>query len=80
MGNALENIDKLLSIPTGCGEQNMITTVPNIYAMAYLTAINKVKPDFELKAMRYMKHGNYTVCLWLFCVALLNMVSNPSNK
>ena len=57
MGNALEDIDRLVTLPTGCGEQNMITTIPNIYAMAYLTAIDDVKPDFALKALEYMKIG-----------------------
>ena len=58
MGNALEDIDQLVQMPTGCGEQNMITTIPNIYAMAYLTAINDLKPDFETKAKKNMKCGN----------------------
>ena len=52
-----ENIDKLVQQPTGCGEQTMITTVPNIYAMQYLTAINDVSPDFREKATKYMKDG-----------------------
>ncbi|XP_070198324.1 CD109 antigen-like [Littorina saxatilis] len=57
MGNALEDIDKLVTMPTGCGEQNMVTTVPNVYAMTYLTAINELNMMFETKAKQYMKLG-----------------------
>nr|WFD50012.1 alpha-2-macroglobulin-like protein [Paracentrotus lividus] len=38
LGNSLTNIDSLLRIPSGCGEQNMIGFVPNIYALQYLQA------------------------------------------
>ncbi|KAK7114959.1 CD109 antigen-like isoform X3 [Littorina saxatilis] len=57
MGNALEGIDDLVQIPTGCGEQNMITTVPNIYAWAYLDAVDELSDDFKVKASEYMKLG-----------------------
>ncbi|XP_025115389.1 CD109 antigen-like isoform X1 [Pomacea canaliculata] len=57
MGNAMENLDKLISIPTGCGEQNMLTTVSNIYGLEYARAINKVRPEFEKKTLQYMTLG-----------------------
>jgi hypothetical protein len=61
MGNAMDDIDKLVTQPTGCGEQNMITTVPNIYAMAYLTAIDDLSPEFETKAKGYMVEGEESI-------------------
>lgn len=33
-----KNIGKLLAVPTGCGEQNMIKVVPNILLLDFLTA------------------------------------------
>ena len=66
MGNAMDNIEKLVRQPTGCGEQNMITTVPNIFAMKYLEAIDDVREDFRTKAEGYMKLGRNLDCLgWL---------------
>ncbi|XP_067283795.1 uncharacterized protein [Pseudorasbora parva] len=36
MGRALKNLDELLQMPSGCGEQNMIILAPNIYVLLYL--------------------------------------------
>ncbi|KAK7504616.1 hypothetical protein BaRGS_00004102, partial [Batillaria attramentaria] len=57
MGNALDNMENLLRVPTGCGEQNMITTVPNIFALKYLTAINDIPSGFEEKALEHISRG-----------------------
>ncbi|XP_014672170.1 PREDICTED: alpha-1-inhibitor 3-like [Priapulus caudatus] len=57
MGAPLENLDELLTMPHGCGEQNMITFAPDIYIMEYLTATDQVTPEIEDKAVGYMKSG-----------------------
>jgi CD109 antigen len=36
IGSSLNNLDKLIEIPHGCGEQNMVGLTPNIYALRYL--------------------------------------------
>ena len=36
MAPALANLDKLVTTPYGCGEQNMVSVVPNIYLLGYL--------------------------------------------
>ena len=36
LGPALENLDNLINIPSGCGEQTMIDLVPNIFVANYL--------------------------------------------
>ena len=36
MGPTLKNLDKLLKLPFGCGEQNMINFAPNLYILDYL--------------------------------------------
>ncbi|XP_041727036.1 alpha-2-macroglobulin-like [Coregonus clupeaformis] len=36
LGRALKNLDGLLQMPYGCGEQNMALLVPNIYILEYL--------------------------------------------
>lgn len=39
LGPSLNNLNRLVSKPYGCGEQNMVTLTPNIYALNYLYAI-----------------------------------------
>jgi uncharacterized protein YfaS (alpha-2-macroglobulin family) len=36
MANTLNNIDKLLKMPYGCGEQNMVNFAPAVYIYSYL--------------------------------------------
>ena len=36
MGPSINNLDSLLRMPFGCGEQNMLLFVPNIVVTEYL--------------------------------------------
>ncbi|XP_063439370.1 CD109 antigen-like isoform X2 [Mytilus trossulus] len=56
-GQSLQNLDSMIRTPYGCGEQNMISLVPNIYAMSYMEAVNNVKPEIEQKAKKNMQQG-----------------------
>ncbi|XP_022096480.1 pregnancy zone protein-like [Acanthaster planci] len=57
LGPTISNLDHLLKIPTGCGEQNMIGFVPNIFVLHYLKGINKLSALIENKAKENMKIG-----------------------
>jgi CD109 antigen len=57
MGPALENLDNLIRIPYGCGEQNMLNFVPNIIVLDYLKNMQKVTPIIYAKAKAYMEKG-----------------------
>ncbi|XP_038079192.1 pregnancy zone protein-like isoform X3 [Patiria miniata] len=57
MGQTISNLDNLLQIPTGCGEQNMLGFVPNIVAMQYLTKSGTLTDDLESKAKTNMRIG-----------------------
>lgn len=63
LGPALDNLDQLVKLPMGCGEQNMILFVPNIHAIAYLDAINRHEgSEMRSKALNNMRKGsNYTL-------------------
>ncbi|CAC5375280.1 CD109 [Mytilus coruscus] len=56
-GQSLQNLDSMIRAPYGCGEQNMISLVPNIYALSYMEAVNNVKPEIEQKAKKNMQQG-----------------------
>jgi uncharacterized protein YfaS (alpha-2-macroglobulin family) len=61
MGPALTNLDGLLEMPYGCGEQNMAKFAPNIYIMDYLTNTNQVTKKIQDDAIHYMNTGRYTL-------------------
>ena len=57
MAPSLDNLGNLVKLPTGCGEQNMIGLVPNIYLLNYLKGTNQKNDKLEKKAKEYMKIG-----------------------
>uniref|UniRef100_A0A803VEP0 Alpha-2-macroglobulin like 1 n=1 Tax=Ficedula albicollis TaxID=59894 RepID=A0A803VEP0_FICAL len=57
LGNALQNLDSLLAMPYGCGEQNMVRFAPNIYIQQYLEKTGQLLPDIRAKAQRFLQSG-----------------------
>ncbi|MBN3294644.1 A2MG protein, partial [Polypterus senegalus] len=57
LGRAMQNLDKLLAMPFGCGEQNMLLFAPNIYILRYLEATGQVTEQIKAKAIRFMETG-----------------------
>lgn len=57
LGPVLENLDKLVKLPMGCGEQNMVLFVPNIHVIGYLDANGMDNPELRAKAIKNMEKG-----------------------
>lgn len=57
MGPVLNNAHKLVQMPYGCGEQNMLNLVPNILVVKYLRATNRNESQLEAKAIKYIEEG-----------------------
>eukprot|EP00794_Sanderia_malayensis_P009950 gene9950-10970_t len=57
MGPSLSNIDNLLKMPYGCGEQNMLNFAPNIFIMQYLKATGQLTKQIRDKAEGYTLQG-----------------------
>ncbi|XP_053870604.1 alpha-2-macroglobulin-like protein 1 [Malaclemys terrapin pileata] len=57
MGTALQNIDRLLAMPYGCGEQNMVRFAPNIYIQQYLEKSGQLNPEIRDKAKGFLQSG-----------------------
>ncbi|XP_077398268.1 alpha-2-macroglobulin-like [Festucalex cinctus] len=57
LGRALKNLDGLLRMPYGCGEQNMALFAPNIYILQYLKDTQQLTPDVEEKALNFLTNG-----------------------
>ncbi|XP_037391893.1 alpha-2-macroglobulin-like protein 1 [Pygocentrus nattereri] len=57
MGRALSNIDRLLAMPYGCGEQNMLLFAPNIYILLYLQSSGQLTTEIRNKAETFLVSG-----------------------
>ncbi|XP_070496250.1 CD109 antigen-like [Chironomus tepperi] len=57
LGPTLENLDNLIQLPYGCAEQNMLKFVPNILVLEYLTILNKLTPEMEVKVKKHLDVG-----------------------
>lgn len=61
LGTAFNNLNSLLNIPCGCGEQNMIGLTPNIYALKYLLTKTKTNNvDFLTRTAKQNIQTGYT--------------------
>lgn len=57
LGGTIKNLEKLIRMPSGCGEQNMLNFVPNIVILNYLNRTHQLTPEIEAKAKRFMAIG-----------------------
>ncbi|NXX65292.1 A2ML1 protein, partial [Spizella passerina] len=57
MGPALQNLDQLLNMPFGCGEQNMVKFAPNIFILQYLNKTKQLDPEIKAIALAFLTMG-----------------------
>ncbi|XP_075698812.1 alpha-2-macroglobulin-like protein 1 [Rhinoderma darwinii] len=57
LGTALQNLDHLIAMPYGCGEQNMLTMAPIVYVLDYLTASVQLRDAQKQTAIGYLQSG-----------------------
>uniref|UniRef100_A0A671UZM6 Alpha-2-macroglobulin domain-containing protein n=1 Tax=Sparus aurata TaxID=8175 RepID=A0A671UZM6_SPAAU len=57
LGRALKNLDGLLKMPYGCGEQNMALLAPNIYILQYLKNTQQLTTTIKEKATNFLTSG-----------------------
>ncbi|XP_040828168.1 pregnancy zone protein-like [Ochotona curzoniae] len=57
LGSAMQNLENLLQIPYGCGEQNMVLFVPNIYVLNYLNETQQLTQKIKAKAISNLISG-----------------------
>ena len=51
------NLEHLIQLPYGCGEQNMLRFVPNIVALDYLTGSGQITAGLQARAVGNMRTG-----------------------
>ncbi|KAL5012797.1 hypothetical protein ScPMuIL_011348 [Solemya velum] len=57
MGPSASNLDGLLRMPYGCGEQTMITFAPVVFVANYLEATDQMTPMIFDKVIWYLERG-----------------------
>lgn len=57
LGGTIQNLEKLIRLSFGCGEQNMLNFVPNIVILNYLKSTHQLTDEIEAKAKRFMVTG-----------------------
>ncbi|XP_040293168.1 alpha-2-macroglobulin-like protein 1 isoform X2 [Bufo bufo] len=57
IGTALQNLDRLLAMPYGCGEQNMVLFAPNIFILNYLEKTHQLNSEILSKAKNFLESG-----------------------
>ncbi|TKC52175.1 hypothetical protein EI555_018153 [Monodon monoceros] len=57
MGTALKNLDSLVQMPKGCGEQNMLLFAPIIYVLQYLQKTGMLTEDIKSRAVDFLRLG-----------------------
>ncbi|NWR72929.1 A2ML1 protein, partial [Centropus unirufus] len=64
MGTALHNLDRLVQVPHGCGEQNMVLFAPIVYVLQYLEKTRQLTPEIKERATGFLRNGYQTQLLY----------------
>ncbi|XP_058716418.1 alpha-2-macroglobulin-like protein 1 [Poecile atricapillus] len=64
MGMALQNLDHLVQLPHGCGEQNMVLFAPIVYVLQYLEKTRQLSPEIKDRATGFLRSGYQTQLLY----------------
>ena len=54
---AVEGLDSILQMPSGCFEQTSSTTYPNILVLDYMKSIGRISPEIQMKAEGFINNG-----------------------
>ena len=57
MAQAVDGLDSILQMPSGCFEQTTATNWPNTLVLRYIQASGQVTPEIELKALDFLQQG-----------------------
>jgi len=67
MGPSINGLDKLIKMPYGCGEQNMLNFAPTIFVTRYLESVGSLTSAIKSKSLGFMEKG------MLYTSAFFNM-------
>ncbi|NXT78636.1 A2ML1 protein, partial [Zapornia atra] len=70
LGTALQNLDHLVQMPHGCGEQNMVLFAPIVYVLQYLEKTRQLTPEIKERATGFLRNGKDNSPSLLLCLPL----------
>lgn len=57
LGSTLSGIEDLLQMSYGCGEQNMLKFVPNVFISDYLKTTKRLTKELQNKVEKILEDG-----------------------
>lgn len=57
LGLSINNMDSLVQMPLGCGEQNMIRFAPSIYILQYLDKSTLDNQEIRSRSLTFLTEG-----------------------
>lgn len=57
LGPTMVNLEHVIRLPTGCGEQNTIHIMPNVIILQYLKYTRQLTPTIENEALSLLEKG-----------------------
>jgi CD109 antigen len=57
LGPTMVNLEQLIRLPTGCGEQNMVHLMPNLIILQYLRYTRQITPTIQNEALELLEKG-----------------------
>lgn len=64
----LQNLDSLVMLPMGCGEQNLAKLAPNIFALKYMNALSYTNNKLKETALKNIRKGKSCYDILYFIV------------
>lgn len=55
LGPTMVNLEHLIRLPTGCGEQNLVRFIPNLIILNYLRNTGQITPAIENEAIKNLE-------------------------
>lgn len=55
LGPAMVNLEDLIRLPTGCGEQNLVHFMPNLIILNYLKNTAQLTPTIQNEAIKHLE-------------------------
>ncbi|XP_018336565.1 CD109 antigen-like isoform X2 [Agrilus planipennis] len=60
LGHTMINLENLIRLPTGCGEQNFVHLMPDVIILKYLRNSGQLTPTIETQAIKNLELGYQT--------------------
>ena len=65
MVSTLSNIEDLLKMPYGCGEQNLLGFAPDVYILEYLQQVGRLTETIKNKGIKYILEGKTKTIIFI---------------